>query len=65
MPALSLTLRPITAADRKRVSCNLEGYWGIFEGDRVAAVDRDRARLEQILADVHGLTAEQIERIAA
>lgn len=62
---MNLTIRQLTAADRQRVSCNLEGYWGIFEGDRVAAVDRDRARLEQILADAHGLTAEQIERIAA
>lgn len=61
---MDLSIRPITA-DRRPNSCSLAGYWGIFEGDRVAAVSRDRAELEQILMDVHGLTADEIQRIAA
>lgn len=62
---MNLYIRKLTAADRQQVSCNFEGYWGIFEGDRVAAIDRDPAALEKILEDVHGLSPEQIVRIAA
>lgn len=51
---MNLYIRKLTAADRQQASCNLEGYWGIFEGNRVAAIDRDPAALEKILEDVHG-----------
>lgn len=62
---MNLYIRQLTAEDRQRVSCNLDGYWAIFEDERVAAVDRDKGYLKEVLSDVYGLTADQIERIAA
>ena len=62
---MNLYIRQLTAADRKRVSCNLEGYWAIFEDERVAAVDRDKGYLKDVLSDVYGLSIEEVERLAA
>lgn len=56
---MNLYIRPVTAADCHRPMPNLEGYWGIFEGDRVAAVSLDPKELEQILADVYGIQPQQ------
>lgn len=62
---MNLQILPITAADRMPNSCSFEGYWGIFEDGRVAAVSRDKAELEEILKDVHGIEATQTQRAAA
>lgn len=44
---------------------NIGGYWAIFEDERVAAVDRDKQYLKDVLSDVYGLSVEEVERIAA
>lgn len=62
---MNLYIRKLTAADRQQVSCNLEGYWAIFEDERVAAVDRDKEYLKDVLSDVYGLSTEEVERLAA
>lgn len=64
MSGLNLIIRPVTAADCHPPMPNLVGYWGIFEGGRVAAVSRDPAELEKILEDVHGIKPKQA-RVAA